>query len=227
MIHTKPKFKTIPDVSFLIPTNRYSKHPDIVHTCIKSIKNASIGLNIEILVFSQDEIIIDGVTWIKENKRSGPLFGFNKLGKMASGKYLACLTDDVHMVDHISNSIEFIETKAVNWEYKVCGFNIGGSCSIPTPKEIQALSGYSVVRFPFLTKDCFKKLSSNIFHPDLFYHAGDIWLSYFLAMNNNPTVEAGARIKQTKHLKDATFEKRDVEKTFELMKNFTNTKRYI
>lgn len=227
MTHTKPKWVNIPDVSFLIPTNRYTTYPDMVNTCIQSIKNASNGLNIEILVFSQDEIIIEGTTWIKENGRQGPIFGFNKMGNMARGKYLACLTDDVHVVDDISHSIEFLKTKAANWEYQVCGLVIGGSCSIPVPKGDQNLPGASLVRFPFLTKECFKRLNNHIFHPDLFYHAGDIWLSYFLHMNKNPTVETGTRIAQTKHLKDPTFEKQDVEKTFELMRNFNYSKRYV
>jgi hypothetical protein len=223
MFRTKPRWIES-EVSFLLSTNRFLEEPLMIEQCIQSMKDYSNDLKIEILVFSQHEIKIEGVTWVKENGRQGPIYGFNHLAKMARGKFLAVMTDDIQLTSDISHSIDFLENS--DFEYKVCGLVIGGFCRIPTHQGSK-YSNNNMVRFPFMSKECFKKLENHIFHPDLFYHAGDIWLSYFLSTKGNPTVESGTSISQIKRLKDASFEASDCNKTSEFMKNFPEPTRYI
>lgn len=223
MYVTRPKFIKQVDVSFLIPTNRYAVDPDMIKTCVQSIKDQSVGLTIEILMFSQDEIDIEGVTWVKEEGRQGPVFGFNHLARLAKGDYLAPFTDDMMYTSHIQNSIDFLNNS--DFEYGVCGLSVGGSCKIPTNNP--RYSHNTMIRFIFMNRECFKKLENYIFHPDLFYHGGDIWLSYFLATKGSPAVEGGSTITTIKPCKDSSFERGDCDKVGEFMTNFPDPKRYI
>lgn len=223
---TKPRFIKPVDVSFLIPTNRLASERGMIEQCVQSIKNNSLDFNIEILMFSEEEVKINGVTWIKEEGRRGPIFGFNRMAKLSKGKYLACLTDDVRMTSNISHSINFLKT--LNFDYEICGFNAGGKC--PMPKELRGHKikyQDSMIRFPFMSRKCFNKMENHIFHPDLFYHAGDIWLTYFLASKGQRTIEGGSSITHIKHLKDPTFEVGDCDITAELMAKFPEPEKYI
>lgn len=209
------------DVSFLLPTNRYSSDREMVSKCIKSIRDCSDGLSIEILVYSQDEVVDKSVTWIAETVPSGPIYGFNYLATLSTGKYIACITDDQMFTSHISRSISLLDS--MKTEYEICGFNVGGYCPIPRigdvlgdrPLEVDT-PGVTTLRFPFMSRKCLEKLGC-VFHPSLYYHAGDIWLSYFLGKNHCQVVEDGTSISQIKYCKNSQYEVADCNKVHDLI----------
>ena len=57
------------------------------------------------------------------------------------------------------------------------------------------------------------------FHPDLFYHAGDIWLGYFLHCNGEPSCEGPTSIVGIAPLKDSSYENEDCNTVYKLIKN--------
>lgn len=218
------------DVSFLLPTNRYANDKQMVSKCIQSIRDCSDGLSIEILVYSKDEVVDKSATWIVESIPSGPIHGFNELAAVSTGKYIACITDDMMLTSHISRSITLLDS--LKTEYEVCGFDVGGRCPLPRIGDILGdrplkveMPAVSMLRFPFMSRSCLDKLGC-VFHPSLYYHAGDIWLSYFLGQNQCPVVEGGASISQIKQCKNSQYEVADCNKVHDLIVKNPNPKVY-
>jgi len=217
------------DVSFLLPTARASEHPDVLRQCIDGIHRTSEGLGYEILVYSREEVGGHNVKWIEEDGVRGPIHGFNLLASQyAKGDYVACLTDDHLILDSIKLCIDNIESTFTDRKYKVAGLRPpGATCYVPqrgqrmgTGLIEEDLPIIPILRFPVVRKDTVELFGGCVFHPDLFYHAGDIWLGYYLYMKGEPSVEGPTRISQIRHLKNADYEVSDCDVVYDLIKHY-------
>jgi len=224
------------DVSFLLPTNRSRSHPEVISESIESINSLHVDLSYEILVYSEDSVQGENVTWVEEHGRTGPLAGFNYMAsEVAKGDYLVCITDDHAFTTPISLCIDFVESLDVfkDRSYKIIGLNpsgdyvLQGGNTIPQRGDILGdkpidfdVPRASTLRFPVVRRDTLKeKLSNHIFHPDLFYHAGDIWLGYFLFCEGEQAFEGPSGIRQIAPLKDPSYEGSDCNTVRALIKN--------
>lgn len=223
------------NVSFLLPTNRQQSHPEILQTAINSINVMQEGLSYEILVYAQAPVKGDHVVWIKEDSLIGPLTAFNIMGSsIAKGEYLVCCVDDHSFVNSVEGCLDVVEGPLYrDKDYKVIGLNPSGafltSCSCPIPNQgdlmgdsviTERLPEASTLRFPVIRKDTLREhLSGHIFHPDLFYHAGDIWLGYFLSCKGELTMEGPTAIRSITPLKDSSYEVEDCNTVYKLIKN--------
>jgi hypothetical protein len=223
------------DVSFLLPTNRAQTHPEVLRQSIYSINSHHPHLDYEILVYSQHPVEGDNVTWVREKGATGPLRGFNFMAaEIAEGDYLVCVTDDHAFANTVSLCIDALEGPVFQErKYKVIGLNPDGPslckgvCPIPQKGDLlgdevisQQISPAFTLRFPVVRKDTLAThLSDHIFHPDLFYHAGDIWLGYFLHCKGEPTYEGPTHLKEIASLKDPSYEVRDCNVVHSLIKN--------
>jgi len=221
------------DISYLLPTNRVKTHLEILQQAIDSVNNQSTQLEYEILIYSEEEVKGKNIRWIEEDKRRGPIYGINLLAKkFAKGNYFVVLTDDQQMRSPIDLCINMIESNIFeNRKFKICGLGCGGSCRLP-PRgtrigHVMSLQEdwphANLLRWPVVRRDTLDDLLNGfIFHPDLFHGAGDIWLGYYLAMNNEPCIEGPTEITPIHNLHDSTFERQDSNTVYALTKNFQN-----
>lgn len=233
------------DVSFLLPTNRANTHPEVLEECIQSINSIHTDVSYEILVYSEDLVEGENVKWVEEHGRTGPLAGFNYMAsEVAQGDYLVCITDDHAFTSSISLCIDVVEDSDIFGSsqschrlkgryYKIIGLNPSGDGlsrqlnGIPQRGDILGdkpidfdVPKANTLRFPVVRRDTLEeKLSNHIFHPDLFYHAGDIWLGYFLFCEEEPPMEGPTGIRQIMPLKDPSYEVRDCNVVHSLIKN--------
>ena len=224
------------NVSFLLPTNRSRSHPEVISESIESINSLHVDLSYEILVYSEEAVRGDNVTWVREKGVTGPLPGFNFMAQeIAKGDYLVCITDDHAFTTPISLCIDLVESLDVfkDRSYKIIGLNPGGDYLLQGANQIPQRGDIfgdkpidfdvpraSTLRFPVVRRDTLKeKLSNHIFHPDLFYHAGDIWLGYFLFCEGEPAFEGPSGIRQIAPLKDPSYEVKDCNVVHSLIKN--------
>ena len=141
---------------------------------------------------------------------------------------MACLTDDHLIMDSIKLCIDNIENTFKDREYKIAGLKPPGAiCYMPqrgqrmgTGLIEEDLPIIPILRFPVVRKDTVELLGGCVFHPDLFYHAGDIWLGYYLYMKGEPSVEGPTRISQIRQLKNAEFEVSDCDIVYDLIKRY-------
>lgn len=231
------------DVSFLLPTNRANTHAEVLQECIQSINSIHTDVSYEILVYSEDLVEGESVKWIEEHGRTGPIAGFNYMAsEVAQGDYVVCITDDHAFTSSVSLCIDVVEDPVIgnSWgarfderSYKIIGLNPGGNyCTqagnrIPQRGDILGdepidfdVPEANTLRFPVVRRDTLEeKLSSHIFHPDLFYHAGDIWLGYFLFCEGEQAFEGPTGIREIASLKDPSYEARDCNVVHSLIKN--------
>jgi hypothetical protein len=217
-------------ISFLLPTNRINTHPNIVKNCINSIIENHLYEEIEILIFSEQELDYKykNIKYIKEIGRQGPIYGFNKMVDESSGDVLICMTDDNIVLENCFNHID------TAYQMGIVGLNRGGCNIIPQKGDKLGDIPLSVdvglirnIRWPVITRRfLFDKLDGHIFHPELFYHAGDIYLSFFLDKIGIITNESFSRIDQPIGLKDASFENEDCNTVRTLIENFDINKGY-
>ena len=141
---------------------------------------------------------------------------------------MACLTDDHLIMDSIKLCIDNIESTFEDRKYKIAGLRPPGSiCYMPQRGQRMGtgiieedLPIIPILRFPVVRKDTIELLGGCVFHPDLFYHAGDIWLGYYLYMKGEPSVEGPTRISQIRHLKNAEYEVSDCDIVYDLIKRY-------
>lgn len=218
-------------ISFLIPTNRIKTHPNVVNNCINSIINLHQNHDIEILIFTQEIFSHSNkcVKIIKEIGRQGPIYGFNKMAIEALGDIIVCMTDDNILLLNCYNYIDIIKDVGIS------GLNNGGQNIIPQKGDKLGDQPLNVeipyiqnIRWPVISKNfLLDKLNGFIFHPDLFYHAGDIYLSFYLHKIGVVATEHVAKITQPINLKDSTFENQDCNTVRSLIENFDINKHYL
>lgn len=220
------------DISFLLPTARAETNPEVLKKCIEGINLQHASLNFEILAYSQEKVEGDNVKWIEEGDRKGPIHGFNNLARdVAKGDYLVCMTDDHLTVSSSEGSIENIEENFSDRKYKIGGLMPVEAPFCIMPRQGQVLGDQviqehmpraSLLRFPIIRRDTLDLLGGYIFHPDLFYHAGDIWLGYFLHINGEPAVEGPSKIQRITELKNSQHEVSDCNIVYSLIKKHLN-----
>jgi hypothetical protein len=201
-------------ISFLIPTNRVFESN--LNYVIDSIINNCKKYDFEICVFSENQVIGDQIVWYEEYGRQGPIYGFNKMAKNCNGEYIVCLTDDHILINDIDSTIDMLENSQD--EFIITSLTPSNSDNRINPIKGELLGDkiidfeckkYPLIRFPVIHKETFDKLGGVIFNEQFFYHAGDIWLGYYLGtkgflLKNSPT-----KIVPKNPQKDPTYEVSD------------------
>lgn len=227
-----------PDVSFLLPTKRISTHNLILGKVLDSIE-VKTNVSYEILLSAPDvnptnEITKRNIRYFRDHKDTkGPISVFNELATRAKGDYLVCCVDDHVFLNSIKECIDMLEEdEYFKRSWKICGLYPGPTCYIPNKGDRmgdgvieEELIEAPTLRFPVLRKDVYQILSRHIFHPDLVYHAGDIWLGYWLERHNHRVVEGPTKIQCIAPLKDSTHEVQDCNTVYNLIKKELNGKR--
>jgi hypothetical protein len=220
------------DVSFLLPTAREISHPTMLDECIESIRKSAPGLDYEILVYSQNRVKGDRVAWIKEEVSKGPIHGFNLLASSyARGEYIVCITDDHLIEDPIELCLNYAENVFLNRKYKIVGLKpCGATPLIPKKGQTfgsslmdQELPSIPILRFPVIRQDALALLGC-VFNSGLFYHAGDIWLGYFLYMNGEPSFEGPTQVTPNLSLKNVDHEVADCDTVRGLINTYSRRK---
>lgn len=211
-------------LSFLLPTKRYNTHRPVFDECIKSIHRHHSDFNYEILVYSPDIIERDDIVHFEE-KDFGPIAGFNYLSKVAKGDYLVCITDDHMFLNSVLPCIDRLDKST--GKVRITGLTPGGPCYIPQFGDILGdrklethVKKVQTLRFPVIHRDSLKHLDYNIFHNSLTYHAGDIWLSFYLSEIGEEVSEGMTYIREIMPLKDPTYEVSDCNKVRKMIENF-------
>lgn len=214
-------------ISFLLPTIRSVSYPDMLKSTIDSIVNNSTDF--EILISSDVEIRGENVRCFIDNKRGGPLSAFNFLAGEANGDYVVCVVDDHKLDNSVTLALDLLESDIYyNQKFKITSLssgldnipNIGDQMGDRIINEI--LPVVPTLKFPVIRSDCLKLLKDKIFPPKLVYHAGDIWLSYFLAINDNIVRVSKSRITQLMQLKDPSHEVDDCNKVYNMILKHIN-----
>jgi hypothetical protein len=218
-------------LSFLLPTKRYNTNRDVFEKCIKSIHRHHSDTNYEILVYSPDLVDRDDIVYVQE-KEFGPISGFNYLSSIARGDYLVCITDDHMFLNNTTACIEKLETRT--GKVKITGLTPGGPCYIPQRGDLLGDKNLSIdvkrvqtLRFPVIHRESLKYLDYNIFHNSLTYHAGDIWLAFYLSEIGEEATEGPTFIREIMPLKDSTYEVSDCNKVRKLIENFDPSLGYL
>lgn len=230
------------DISYLLPTCRAKKYPEILQSTIDSINSQPTNLSYEILVYSTDKVIGDHVKWIKENKRQGPIFAINTMAqKFASGNYFVSFSDDIVMLNSIDLCINMLKSEYFQRrKYKICSLGCGNSCPLSSTNDGMGNVEHirevwpkgNIVRWPVVHRDTVNNyLNGYIFHPQFYHAAGDIWLGYYLAANNEPSIEGPTQLSpsptlSTQELHNPSFEIQDCNTVVALVYNYMGGKKY-
>jgi hypothetical protein len=210
-------------VSYLIPTNR--NYEEFLYKTIDSIRKFSSDFEYEILVYSKQYIEMPNVVWVQENEDKGPIYGFNKMCKICNGEYIVCLTDD-HVLDGpIKNTLDYLDSKINESEMVICSLNPGGiGCFNPVKNQILGdkpieidIPLFPLIRFPVINKKSLSLLDNVIFNENLFYHAGDIWLGFYVGYKYGARFDGPTVIKPHNPQKNSTYEVEDCNIVRELI----------
>lgn len=220
------------NINFLIPTK--NEQPELLRDCIASINSfgATSKYTYDINVCSPKEVAGLNVVWHEDKFLRGPLHAFNYLFKNTDGEYVICLVEDHQFVSPFDNAIDFLINEYSMNTYKICSLstNDGFPCGLPRRGQRlgsilnlqEDLPNCQICRFPVAARETVNKyLNSYIFHPEFRYHAGDIYLGYYLYMMGEQSRECyTARLKQTQFSKNAEWECSDCNIAYALIKNF-------
>ena len=231
------------DISFLLPTNKPGPN---LQQVINNINSVPTKYKHEICVYSTFEVSGPNVKWVEEKEVKGPLYGFNYAAKHGStGEYVCCMTDDQIFHPQFGGfdaAINLLKSEHfANRKYKITSLSCenGGICSLP--KKGDRLGSILEVkddgwpfgitmRYPFIHRDTLNSLLDGyIFHPEFRYHAGDIWLGYYLSFQGECGVECpDARLHSFHGSKNNAWEVVDCNTAYALIKNFQFGKtRYV
>ncbi len=217
-------------ISFLLPTKRDPSN--FVNNVINNINSFKSSMSYEICVFSKEEVVGENVVWYKEEESKGPIYGFNYMAKNCQGEYLICIADDHILVNSFEHVINYLETDFKDKKFKITSLHSpGGFCGNPKKgdlcgdRNIEFECGYySLIRFPVLHYSTLDQLDGVIFNSQFYYHAGDIWLGYYMGINGQPGSDGPTHITDYNATKDSTFEVRDCNICRLLMEKSTREK---
>jgi len=182
--------------SFLIATNRdYDRHAKLVVDQLDSYGALDDG---EIVICCPFEIDDKRIKYVKDEKQLNGNTAFNDAARCSTGEFIYILCDDHYVSKNILKGEEFLNSVTfVNRRYKIASMFSGSPCyigPIPNFPETNFISKNVMCRFPFFTREMYlEHLNGFVFHPnfDICSHFGDNYLSYFLAINGEPTIECG------------------------------------
>lgn len=220
------------NINFLIPTK--NEHPELLKQCIDSINyfGENSKYSYEISVYSQKEIVGENVKWYYEHNCRGPLYGFNWLAHHTTGDYIICLVEDHRFINSFDNAIDFLKEEYALSKYKICSLSTNDGFPVGLPRYGQRLGSVlklqedlpncQICRFPVIARETLNKYLNNcVFHPEFRYHAGDMWLGYWLFMQGEPSRECyHSRLQQTQFTKNAEYEVIDCNTFYTLVKNY-------
>lgn len=216
-------------ISFLIPTKR--DPTSFVNNVIDNINSFESSMSYEICIFSKEEIVGENVVWYKEEELKGPIYGFNYMAKNCQGEYLICITDDHIFINSFDHVINYLERDFKDKKFKITSLNPGNFCGSHTKgdilgdREIEFECGiYSLIRFPVLHHSTLDELDGVIFNSQFYYHAGDIWLGFYIGINGQPENDGPTYIRSHNPAKDSTYEVRDCNICRLLMEKSTREK---
>lgn len=220
------------DINFLIPTK--GEQPELLKQCIESInyfgQTSKYSYNINIACPKEVQGL--KVVWHEDKALKGPLYAFNYLANNTDGKYIICLVEDHHFLSAFDNAIDFIENEYQMNKYKVCSLSTNDGFPVGLPRIGQRLGNIlslqedlpncQICRFPVISRETLDKyLKKHIFHAEFRYHAGDLWLGYWLYMQGEQSRECyNARLKQTSFTKNCSNEVADCNTFYALVKNY-------
>lgn len=215
-----------PKISFLIATNRdpeqYVKSP------INSINHFGSNYSYEICVLSETEVKGENVVWYKEEKKAGPIAGFNYLASSSRGEYLCVMVDDHIFVNQFDLTIDFLNNTYKNKEHQICSLWPGNECLNPCKGQKCGdkiidfeVPRHPICRFPALHRDALALQDNKIWNSSFYYHAADVWLGYFLGTQGRPSQQSPTRIAPYNPAKNSDFEDEDLNSLRKLMERST------
>jgi len=217
-------------VSFLLPTARSKSHLHVVQECINSIYKYHEGvIDYEILIAADSELSGNKIKCFLEKEPCGPLKACNFLANQASSEYLVCLSDDHRFTSPIIPTIDMLEGPDYVEEFKITTLfssismipNQGSRMGDRIIQEV--LPSVQTLKFPVLkTSALNSSLKGKIFPTALTYHAADIWLSYFMAINDQPVRSGPTMLSPIAELKNATWEVEDCNKVYDMILKHLN-----
>ena len=180
--------------SFLIATNRkYDKHAKIVVDQLEAYGALDSG---EIVVCCPSEIDDSRIKYIKDNKQQNGNVAFNEAARNSIGENIYILCDDHFVSSNIIYGDEYLESLTFkNRKYKISSMSSGAPCyigGIPNFPQTEFIPKSVMCRFPFFTRQMYiEHMNEHVFHPNfnICSHFADNYLSYFLALNEEPTIE--------------------------------------
>jgi hypothetical protein len=180
--------------SFLIATNRdYERHAKIVVNELQSYGALEDG---EVIVCCPFEINDARVHYIEDVNQQNGNVAFNEAAKCSKGEYIYILCDDHHIPTSIARGNELLDSVSFqNRNFKIASMASGAPCyiePIPNFPSTNFIPRHVMCRFPFFTREMYiKHLNNHVFHPNfnICSHFADNYLSYFLAINGEPTIE--------------------------------------
>jgi hypothetical protein len=218
------------DLTIIIPTNR--PHEKYVDKVIENINSIPTNYSYQISVCSEEEAKGENVKWIKEHGRQGPIAAFNFAAHECDSDYVCCLVDDHVFSSNFSAGVEFLESNYKQARFPIATLSYGPLNYNPVKGQLLGSSpidfdvaAYPLCKFPIFHKRALKELGGCIFHPDLFYHAGDILLGYYMGMNGEPCRNAPVGIQPRNPKKDSSYEVSDCEKVKSVIKKYVEGER--
>lgn len=218
------------DISFLLPTNREHKY---AFKFIDTLNQIKTDYKYEILVCSPSQIMGENVVSLKDNIQEGPILAFNEMAKIARGNYFVCVVDDHIPVDNgkFFDFVKFLESDFyTDRKFRITSFYtnhlpqripILGEDWCGEIKEEHNNRKHITVRFPIVSKETYlSSLKEHIFHPRFKYHAGDLWLGFFMGEEEFPCIECPSQIYQYIGLNNYKYRDRDCKLYHELKNNY-------
>lgn len=217
------------DISFLLPTNRNPVYASNFLNKLATID--SKGYSYETIVCSPYEHNWgENTKSLKDNQNAGPIAAFNAMISVANGEYLVCVIDDHIPVDD-GEFFDFIHWLNSDF-YQDRRFKITSFYTNHLPQRIPILDEdwcggikekdnnrkHITVRFPIIHKSTISnELCGYIFHPKFQYHAGDLWLGFFMGEEEFPCIECPSQIEQ--YIGLVNYKSREIDcKTYHQLK---------
>tara|TARA_B100000809_G_scaffold266807_1_gene331798 strand:+ start:249 stop:1007 length:759 start_codon:yes stop_codon:yes gene_type:complete len=187
--------------SFLIATNRtYSTHAQPIVNQLESygaLDDGEIIICCPFKIFDSSPSQLDTrVKCIEDLKQQNGNVAFNEAARNSVGEYIYILCDDHYLTNGIISGDRFFNSMIFqDKKYKIASMSSQAPCHIgPIPNfpETNFITRNVMCRFPFFNREMYvKHLNEHVFHPsfNICSHFADNYLSYFLAINEEPTIE--------------------------------------
>jgi hypothetical protein len=143
----------------------------------------------------------------------------------SKGEYVVCLTDDnifLNSFDLVIDWLDSFEDKLkisslTPSDSPICENPIHGQVLGDTPIDFFC-EKYPLIRFPVFHKSVLSLLDGVIFNEEFFYHAGDIWLGFYLGKKGYKFEISPTLIGPKNAQKNSTYEVEDCIKCRNLIK---------
>ena len=218
------------ELTIIIPTNRpYSEYAE---RTVENINSFQLRHSYEIAIVSKDEVSGKNVRWVKEEERKGPIKAFNDVISASDSQYFIVMVDDHIFYRNPSDAVDFVAQELADKRFPIASLASGAPCYNPLKGQLLGKSDvdfdvgrYPLCRFPVFDRRALKELGGVIFHPKLYYHAGDILLGYYMGMNGEPSQDCPVAVRPHNPAKDSSFEVADCEIVKDIIKEYMGGKK--